>query len=707
MKAAKVSNLARFVVATLAVWLSFGALAQTIDTNTGDRERYAVTTTGEVVAVVSPVDGEAKVVYRNAEGEVHVIGFGDSVPGLDDLPDGTPEEDTGVAYGPVTGVGHPAVNDSGEMAIQVNLTSENVENRYADSAILVGTPGNLTLVAHTLQTFGDAVICNLEPSPQINASGQVFFAATLQVANEGTEPPAATFCDEDGGERSGDPTNSSFTRSAKGIFRYTPGVGVAQLLDAQVDLTGDTVTTSDPRFVTASTDYYIIDAHLLAHSHNSVMADGGAYAFAWFTADPNHDDDADRDEFRTGIVYLNGLAPQLVAITDRVPTNSNYDYYTANSLGDFGYIGKLAGNSSGQMVFKSAISYRYLSSCGTPPYPNLCTNDSMTSALYYYDLATGLSDDPIVASGDPIPGASGQTFNGFPPLHSINDAGAVAFTAGLNIPGNCDPTINRNGSDETSVPPDFQGNSNWAEYCRGVYVRAPNGTITEVARTTRAAVDGGVGASSHTSLDGRVFHFHSIGATAIMGHDSTKVYFTADEVIDPPEVTPEDPRFTSEIYQAEPRHAADGRSGTVYRTGVFAWNNGEIESILVEDDPVFIDDESIWEDYVPVTLRQGPTLWDRLAGMVGIKTAYAQGTPATVLRVFVPQLQMRQHEGDGSFAVRAWIDLDDDGVADLDSMVSSIEAAPAVPVPAMSAYLVAVLGFMLMVFGLVMLRGRA
>lgn len=699
----------RLGVAFMGLIFTSGLMAQDIDERTGDRERYAASTSSQIVAVVSPVDDQAKVVYRTAAGEEDVIGFGDTVPGIPDLPDGVDPQNTGTAYGPVTGVGHPAINESGTLAIMVSLTSQNIEARYDDGAILVGTPGNLTVVAQTLQTVGEAVLCNLEPSPQINDSGQVFFAATLQVANLGTNSEADPLrCDEDGGEENGQAGNSTYTRSAKGVFRYTPGVGVEQLLEAQLDQSGDVVSTSDPRFVTEATNYSVIDAHLLAHSHNSVTSSGGAYVFAWFTSDPAFDGDADdsNQEFRTGILYVGDGAPQVVAITDRIPRNSDYTYYLENSLGDFGYIGKLAANSSGQVAFKTALSYRQLRSC--PDFSVLgCIADSLPAQLYLYDPANGLSDDPVVASDDPVPGASGQTFNGIPPLHSINDEGAIAFTAGLNIAGNCDVTVNRDGADANSPPPAGTGNDNWAGYCRGVYRRAPDGTVTELARTTRAAVDGGLGASSQTSIDGIEFRFDEIGATAIMGHDSNKVYFTASEVIDPPEVAVGDPRFASPIYQPEPRHAADGRTGTLYRSGVFMWNAGSIERIVVEDDPVFLEDDSVWEDYTPVAARQAPSLWNRLAGVMGIQTAYAQQTPATILRVFIPQLEMRQHEGNSDFSVRAWIDIDDDGVADLDSMISSIEQAPAVPVPALSAYVIAVLGLIMMVLGMVMLRGRA
>ncbi len=720
----------------LLVFLPNLLLAQAPDQNTGDRERYVNTASGKLVAVVSPVDDEAKVVYREGAEEFDVIGFGDSVPGLADLADGDPAVGIGEAKGPVYGVGHPAMNDQGVIAVTVALTSEHVEidrldqtNAENDNALLVGTPGNMQLIAHTLQNIDGDVICSLEPMPQINNDGQVFFSATLQSPNlhDNSSLPA-TYCSEDGGNRDGNSTNTSsmWSKSRKGIFRYTPGTGVERLLFASMKLDeSETITTSDSRWVSAQTNYYITDAQLIAHSHNSVTSDGAAFAKVWLTDSETFSEDnsrSDNGDYRQGIVYLNGNAAQLVAATVRSPE----DQSAPPPSTDFGYLGKIASNSGGRLVFKTALSDNDIScaneTSGSYPSDSYCYDDGLPSQLYVFTPNSGLSAEPLVASGDPVPGAVTSTFNGFPPLMSTNDTGAVAFTAGLNIPEICEQTISANGL-EIDGPPDDDGEDDWADFCKGVYLARPDGSIIELARNTRAAFDGdGVGATKWTSEDGsETFYFDGLTATAILDRQrSDRVYFVASQYdsgcddSDPnyPGCLRPDPvdavnlgRFSADKYQSYEESSEYNEP-----VGIFAWENGTIRKIIAEGDEVILgDDDTAWEPVVGMNNDRG--IMDRLAAVFGIAPAYAQtdAPTATVVRLFLPQPQLRGHTGEGEFefAVRAWFDVTGDGQADFDSMVNPGEILPPVPVPTNSNTMAIILGVMLMLLGLVILRGRA
>ena len=88
------------LVTTTSVLAQLGKPAD----NTGDRDRYMTNANGQMVAVVSPVDGEAEIVLHGSEGETELIGFGDTVPGVGNLPDGADPIGIGQAYGPIFGV---------------------------------------------------------------------------------------------------------------------------------------------------------------------------------------------------------------------------------------------------------------------------------------------------------------------------------------------------------------------------------------------------------------------------------------------------------------------------------------------------------------------------------------------------------------------------------------------------------------------------
>ncbi len=710
---AKTSRLAVWTsILTLAMITSVMAQLETPAENTGDRDRYMTNANGQMVAVVSPVDGEAEIVLRGGEGESKLIGFGDTVPGIENLPDGADPNDIGQAYGPMVGAGHPVINNSGVIASKVVLSSENVDGRYNDSALVVGTPGNLTTIAHTFTEVGDDVICEIEPMPQINQNGQVFFSATLFVPNANF-PEQPDRCNRDGGYVE----NNNTYRATKAVFRYTPGVGIERLLEAAArGGVGDVVVTSDSRWVSEETTYEVVDAHLIAHSHNAVTNGGAAFVYAWLmeAGDPDFDTDLNifRANNRNAILYLDGGDPQLVAATERRANDNT----TPPVSSDFGYLGKLAADQSGRVIFKTALSDDDLN-CpdeGSAPWPveAYCYADGVPSQLYVFNPNEGLSTTPLVGSGDVVPETTAQTFNGFPPLMSTNETGAVAFTAGLNIPEICDQAYNSNGA-PVDAPPDGFGTNNWADFCKGVYVATPSGTVVEIARNTRAALaDEGAGASTWISEDGsETFNFDEIAATAIMGRDGSSVYFVAameEDQSDP--IDPENEPYNAQKFKSYGDNPA--------RRGIFVKRGGDpIKKVIAEGDIAVLGEaDQVWNDLPTVTLQQKSTLWERVAGWFGIAPAYAQATgqEARLMRLFLPQPQLRQHEGTGgfSFTVRAWFDVPVDGVydgqADFDSMVNidQSQAAP-VPVPVNSNYLIGILGVMFILLGGWLLRARA
>jgi len=659
-------KLLKTVLATTAIATAAGSLvAQPVD-NTGDRDRYVVNAAGQILVVESPVNDQAEIIRRDGIGsEADVIGFGDTAPGIPDCPNPVNGGcgDPGV-FGPVTGVGHPDMNDSGVIVSSLALTSENIDstpssqNARADSAIVTGTPGSLTTVARTMQTIDGMTVCSMEPMPQINASGQVFFGATIESETVGVDP-GDPLCFEGAGRVRTGSGDLEYPES-KAIFRFTPGGGTDLMLFASMNQSlADEVTTSDPRWVASQTTFKIIDAHLIAHSHGSVTDSGSALAFAWLTDDPNATS-SNNSVNRRGLLYLDGSTVQLVALEE----DDNAE------IGRFASIDKAISDSDGRVVFKAE------------DYLDCCADNFGGASLNVWTPGGGLQNAALAETGDPVPGAAaGTVFNGFPPLQATDQFDQVAFTAGLEIPGVCDEATS---------------GTSFADFCRGVYHVNSGGTITEVARTTAAAQANGAGASLWT--DGtETFVFDSLGSVAVLGTDPGTVYFVAFDAFDvDANNNPVDPLTLEPDGPERNDHNSD--------VGVFVWDGGGIDKVVAEGDEIPLS--SVWEQQI--VLNPAQSMWERLAGALGIESAHAQTGTATVLRLFTPMPELRQHAGSRGFPIRAWLDTDGDGEADTDSMLLAAFQPPpeSIPVPAMSTLAYAFLGFALMLVGLLVVRGR-
>lgn len=655
----------------LALLLASATVVAQPDDQTGDRERYVVNAAGQILVVESPVNNEAQIVRRDGvNAQSDLIGFGDSAPGVSDDP-GDP------VHGPITGIGHPDMNGNGVMVSSVVLTSQNIaisasgSPPYNDSAIVTGTPGNLQTVARTLEEIDGFTVCAMEPLPQINASNQVFFGVTLEAQNVDPGGSGETRCFQDAGHiRTA--TDLEYPES-KGIYRFTPGGSTDLLLYASMDQSlADEVTTSDPRWVESETTFDIIDAHLIAHSHGSVTDSGHALAFAWLTDDAsvtnaNCSSNDVNCTVRRGLLYLTGSSIELVALEQERVADP------ADNLDRYAFLDKGVGNSGGRVLFKAEDYGRWTSSFSF-------ADDNGAASLNVWTSGGGLQSAALVMTGDAVPGAaSGTEFNGFPPFQSLDDADNAAFTAGLEIPGICD---------------DAASGDDFAQFCRGVYHANSSGTITEVARTTAAAQASGAGASSWT--DGTdSFQFDSIGSVAVLG-SSNAVYFVAFEALDPSGTGFDDP------LELEPR--GPERNDHNARTGVFRWQGGTIEKVVAEGDEIPLD--RVWEEQVTDTGGFDSVI-QGLAAAIGIESAHAQGPTATVIRLFTPMPQLRQHSGPGNFSIRAWLDTNGDGDADTDSMLGGgLPPAPVLPVPALSNWTFALLGMLLMLAGYLVIRGR-
>jgi len=148
--------------------------------------------------------------------------------------------------------------------------------------------------------------------------------------------------------------------------------------------------------------------------------------------------------------------------------------------------------------------------------------------------------------------------------------------------------------------------------CRGVYLYR-NGQIREVARSFGS----GPGAPSETSD----FRFKEIGSVAILAEDDT-VFFVAST---------DDPDPVCGGPGGDDNHGDEGAEfGELQITGVFAGRDGLIGDVIKEGDVI---DGNI------------------------------------VTRLFTPMPELRQHDGNDTFVVRAWLDTDGNCQSDTEQLI--------------------------------------
>jgi hypothetical protein len=331
-------------------------------------------------------------------------------------------------------------------------------------------------------TSNDFTLCNLEPMPAINASGQVAFGAHVDL-NGGA---SITFGDCENNSA------SEFADETKAVVRYTSGGSPA--LECLL-VGGDSITVAPP-FIGSSTAHTVTDIGFTHLGGTVFNSSGHASALVWLDNDITTRADIGGAESpmtytddRIGLVYLraNGNS-SLIAATG---PDSIYQELM-----------KAVINDSGQALFKGE-ERTGSSNCGYYGYG--CSEADSSLNLWTSGGGTSI----IVETGDQAPN-SDYYYQGFSPHYTLNSSGDVAYVAGLNE--NPDPTA---------------GSRNCGQ---GVYYW--NGsTVTEIARAMDDWNDWDVGCTTDTggsfttSFNG--FDFHEIGSMASVT-DSGWVFFVVE-----------------------------------------------------------------------------------------------------------------------------------------------------------------------------------
>lgn len=642
-----ISLLAASVMSLAAV----SAFAVVPDGDSGYRDNPSSNPSGQAVVVKADFDDgddEGTLYRREANGtENKIHGVGDVL----------------VPTNATTGIGsNPVINANGVVAAKISLTTKNLdyssgENNYEDGAIVTGTPGDVDVIAKTLDTRDGQVICNIEPFPQINSSDEVFFGTTTQVADG--------FCAEDGGYSSvggggAYPWANKRITSRKGIYRYTPEdlpdpASTDLLLLAgmpvdgadggtdpdQFDPMAASVTTSNPNWVSGETTFSVIDAHLIAHGGRSVTSDGNALATAWFTDVPTVTS-AQTSTTRRGFLYLTDSGHELVSMADRDDTYSPVLPGTR-----FTYHDKAYADNDSNVYFKTETD-------GS-------TNDADDQAyLNRWVSGAGVSATPFLQTDDQ-PSGSSLYVNGYAPHIGFNDDGIVALMAGLT-----------NGADGNTITVDCRRNTTRMDYCQGI-VRISNSGATKslVARTYKTLlVDaGGSAASFHEVNAGDCdadrnndtadcFRFDSLGSVAMVTDSGNVIFVAYDSLTD---------SLTS-----DGSGGYEG-SGISDRSGIFKWStDGSITRLIAEGDTIDAVPAGSGSPTVSVSQDSGALLAYALkTGLEwAIEPANAQPSLPVVMRIYTPMPELRQMTAsNGAMSLRVWLDTTGNSEADTDAIV--------------------------------------
>jgi hypothetical protein len=411
------------------------------------------------------------------------------------------------------------MNASGVAAFQIEFADDPTH-----TAIYTGTPGSITLIADSGDALSGGTVCSIEPFPLINANNQVFF---------GTSLVSGVACNEN---------NNVEDEGTKGVYRFTPPATIERLLLAAANGSGDQITTSDTDFVSSSTTFDIVDAHIINFGGDAAGSNGGIMVTAALRPDGSTDPcfEADSGVCERALLYL-GPTPGAIQLIALEGPNSIFEDKKIKGVA----------NNLGQALFKAQEA----------DLEGLAGNASLQT----WTSGGGLTE--LVGTGDAVPGSqAGGTFGGFNPHVDVNDTGNAAFTAGLNLGASC------NGGDPITG---FGSSSASQNRCRGVYYAPAGGGLTEIARTTTAAA---AEAGAPSSLGG--FNFEVIGSVAVVDQCNT-VYFVAenndaDELCGVPPTGSNTPAYGG----------GGGGSSSGDVTGIFAWNSGTLTKLIAEGDTV-------------------------------------------------------------------------------------------------------------------------
>lgn len=475
------SRIFRLGVATCLCLLASGAFAQEDD----NRPSMTLNEAGQVLRFVGGDSDDPTAVLESGGSTTEILAYGDVLQGEG-----------------VRGFGNLAdLNDAGVAVMKVS-TAREVDTRChtgcvfpSENEFLVtsdqGAPPVVLAVATrdgSGTAFGDRVLCQIGPMPEINNSGAVAWFGAIAPDDSVVFECGGFDRDPTGGDSynpsflnnqtsrsdqvdsyflaNEDETTLSVNDGATGtfvaigdyvnsaVFRYAPGGGHTVLLEGNYFGKADTLTVSNPNFVASPTEYkvrevdYIRDGSQRMNGAGDFVAhleiyDGpaGSGTYDNCTAivnlildNPYDDPDNDEPYVRYGNINCPGFRGTVVAEDALVLFRGTSQTVVAATGPDSVYSqiadeGALV-NASGQVVFRAENQ----------------AGDAMIELF-----TPGVGWQTIAMEGDPLPTAgSSHFFCDFPPHYDLADDGSLAFQAEIGACGDA-PRGGTPGDGETAL----------------------------------------------------------------------------------------------------------------------------------------------------------------------------------------------------------------------------------------------------------------
>lgn len=549
-----------------------GLLVATVSFAQENRSSMTLNESGQVLRFLAQFDDEPTAVIESGGGQNTVLAVADSI-GLDQV----------VAMGAIADL-----NDAGVAVIQVDLGIIDLGDpndgddetftgdRDGNQVLITSSGGAPTVIAVSRnsgmgEAFGDDTLCHIGPMPEINNGGQVAFFGHLDINGSGLSGRACeeaeqrdNFSDPNFGGGSEEAWSPSFiadqgntfnfeididtgtvTRPAgayggvdgvkSAIIRYAPGSGNQALLTGQAFGTeADMVSVSDPRWVSAPTDFYVSEVDLIRNTDAKFSANGVIAGFATLSSDDpfvfppavneavcdtivvqqmndNPNDNPDGSDpyirytancpevnvgvigpeeglLREAIILLGQGSPTVVAVAGP-PGESDFQAFDYED-GD-GSQGQFVINNAGQLLFKATKGQVEDPEARGDPADCGHWQESCFVTEYSLELYTpGVGVVEVVKTGDPVltPG-SDAAFCDFAPHYGLADDGSFAFLATIAGDGTCEFQSGTGGVIDTSG-----GARGIDDDAHDALFYYSGGVITELVRTQQAAnADTGAG----------------------------------------------------------------------------------------------------------------------------------------------------------------------------------------------------------------------
>lgn len=575
----------------LAILLAGAALAE-------DHNRASMTLNegGQVLRFVGEADDEPTAVLESGGGSTDILAFGDTLGGEPVYGFGNIADlnDAGVAVMKVVteeGGGARGINDD-----DLNKYLVTSDNGASPTIIAVATRDGVGG-----DTFGDSVLCNIGPMPEINNAGQVAWFGALTTSKDTplecedvAELPSfafnQSFVDANGNENdpvfvfeelvggngteteadidAGDPVIGSILIQAgtagSAIFRYSPGSGNALLLQ-----TGDSINVTDSDFVASPTTFEVVEVRYIRDGTQKMSSGGALIGFVNLAPEQSMARGEDlvagpctatvaSDSFPSmryrdiecggdAIVVFNGSTPTVVALSG---PDSIYE-----SLPDEGQVI----NNAGQVLFWARDQ----------------------SGLPMIELySPGLGTTTIAKGGDPVPTpGSDLIYCEFAPHYDLANDGSVAFQARIGESG-CELEEFEDDNDRGAARGGGDGETALFHYA--------SGQTTELFRTQDVAdLDTGSGPFTSTWSGNEI---DEIGSVAISPTSGLVQFYVENQDFVPG--------------ACEPR-GSDSDFGGGEWTAMLSWTpDSGLESVMEEGDLLGTDGD----DYIFRIYAMGPKL---------------------------------------------------------------------------------------------------